>query len=439
MQQPDQQTPPEEGDATASDGSTGRNTPGYHQFARELYATNIISDPWLEGQERFRLDPVVLSREVYARLCAAGEAVARVYDELARIVWERPDLLDDYFALTPYQKLMWLASEARWHGIARLDLFLLPDGRVQACEMNSDTPSGEAETVIVNAMRHAHHPELHDPNSGMEERFVRMVMRMHGRGRNDLRGLTVGIVYPTDLPEDLSMIALYRAWFEKRGCSVVLGSPFNIHSAPDGRAMLFDTPLDIAIRHYKTDWWGERVPAWSDEEDYEDPDPIDAPLRAMLDADARGATTVVNPFGAVLTQNKLTMSFLWDRMDLFSEESRRAITGYIPETRRLRDLEHGKIAREDWVLKSDYGCEGSEVVIGRLTDDAIWQESLEAATPERWVVQRFFEAAVDDAGDIANYGLYVIAGEAAEIYTRLSPTATDYSTASAPTFIRKTG
>lgn len=413
-------------------------SPAYAAFAQELYDTNIISDPWLEGQERFRLEPVVLDEGLYARIKEAGEAIARAYDELARIVWERPELLDSYFSLTPYQKLMWLASEGRWHGIARLDIFLLADGSIRTCEMNSDTPSGEAEAVLINSLLHRSHPELIDPNSEFEERFISMVMELYTTSTPEPKegSLSIGIVYPTDLPEDLSMIALYRQWLERQGHRVTLGSPFNIAAAPGGRVALLDTPIDVMIRHYKTDWWGERIPAWSDEAAYDDPLPIDLPLRLILDADATGRLTAVNPFGAVLTQNKLTMAFMWDNLELFSEESRRAIESYIPETRRLRDMPVTALVKDEWVLKSDYGCEGDEVILGRSVDETIWNASLGAAKPDRWIVQRFFEAAPTERGEIPNYGLYVIGGEAAGIFTRVSQQATDYCAVVPPTYVR---
>lgn len=413
------------------------SSPDYAQFAQELYDTNIISDPWIEGQERFRLAPIVLPAELYGRFRRAGEAIGRAYDELAGIVWERPELLDEYFHLTPYQKLMWLASEGRWHGIARLDIFLLADGQIRICEMNSDTPSGEAETVVVNRLLHRSHPDTLDPNAGFEERFVRMVFDSYRASAADaaVDRPSVGVLYPTDLPEDLSMIAMYREWFERRGCRVTLGSPYNIHAAPDGKVALFDTPVDVMIRHYKTDWWGERLPSWLDEAEYADPDPLAPQLRLVLDADAAGTLAVVNPFGGVMTQNKLTMAFLWNNIPLLSPASAEAIRAYIPETHRLGDVDPGSLVQEEWVLKSDYGCEGDEVIIGKLASQEIWEKSLAAAIPERWILQRYFEAGADERGLVPNYGLYLIAGEAAGIFTRLSSHSTDYTAVVPPTFI----
>lgn len=408
----------------------------YDAFARELVASNILGDPWLYGRARFRLEPVVLSGERYDALCRASEELALAFDEGARIVRARPDLVESYFHLTPYQRLMWLAAEGRWHGIARLDMFMLADGSIRCCEMNSDTPSGEAEAVLLNRMLHGEHPNLIDPNSDFAKRFVNVVRAFGATLRPDHEAATVGIVYPTDLPEDLSMIAIYRQWLEASGYRVVIGAPQNI-SRVDGGVALFGTRVDVVIRHYKTDWWGERLPVWTDEPEYEDPDPLDAPLRELLRADAEGRAAVMNPFGAVLTQNKLMMSFLWDHIDELSQDAARAVRSYLPLTRRLVDVDAPALDREDWVLKSDYGCEGDEVVIGRSVEDRVWREALAKAIPHHWIVQRFFEATQDETLAIANYGVYLLGGRAAGIYTRLSPTATDSSALSAPTYITR--
>ncbi|MEP7218450.1 MAG: glutathionylspermidine synthase family protein, partial [Bacteroidota bacterium] len=203
-----------------------------------------------------------------------------------------------------------------------------------------------------------------------------------------------------------------------------------------GGIALFEMPIDIMIRHYKTDWWGERFPAWKDGDPYNDPDPLDIPLRLALDADAAGTVAIVNPFGAVITQNKLTMAFLWNNIERFSAESRAAIERYMPPTHRLADIDAAALPKDEWVLKSDYGCEGDEVILGRAVTEEIWGESLAAAIPERWILQGYFDAAPIEGDMVPNYGLYLIGGEAAGIFTRLSSKATDYTAIVAPTFIR---
>jgi hypothetical protein len=125
-------------------------------------------------------------------------------------------------------------------------------------------------------------------------------------------------------------------------------------------------------------------------------------------------------------------------MDLFSPRSRAAITRYLPETVRLEAVAPARLRAERaaWVLKSDYGCEGDEVVIGAETPPDVWEASLEAAVPGRWVAQRHFRALRGPDGVAANHGVYLVAGEASGLYTRLAVGGTDRHALSAPVLVR---
>jgi glutathionylspermidine synthase len=403
----------------------------YAEFARMIYGTGVLSDPWLGGRERFRLQSSILTREQAESLKIAAERIGLIYHELIQIVLRHPELLDSFFDLTPWQKAMWLASEGRWHGIARVDLFICRDGSLRSCEMNSDTPSGEAEAALLNQLLHRFYPDTEDPNEEIEERFCRMLAASHqGKALN-----RAAIIYPTDLPEDLSMIAVYKSWLESRGCKVVLGSPYNLGFDSQKRVTVIGEPVDLIIRHYKTDWWGEREIVWANQTPYADPDPLERELTLLLEAERDARVTVVNPFGAVVTQNKKAMALMWERGELFAEQTRSWINEYIPETRRLtpHDIEH--LDQDGWVLKSDYGCEGDSVVCGPFVKPSDWRLSLATVIPQHWVAQRFFEVEPEDDGLLPNYGIYLIGGRAAGFYTRLSAKATDYRSVTAATFV----
>lgn len=405
--------------------------PDYGEFARMLYGTCIISDPWLNGAERFRLQGLVLTQEQADDLRTAAERIGWLYHELAEVVLQHPHLLDDFFQLTPFQKAMWLASEGRWHGIARVDLFLCSDGRIRSCEMNSDTPSGEAEAVLLNELLHPYHPGTTDPNAEFAEAFWQMLLMQCG----DVAPASAAIIYPTDLPEDLSMIAIYRQWLEERGCRVVIGSPYNLGLDAGGRVTVFERPVELIVRHYKTDWWGERETIWSNQQEFADAEPLARELLPLLEAESAGRVTIVNPFGAVVTQNKVSLALMWEHRELFSAQAQEWIAEYIPETRRLSSLDVATLRREEWVLKSDYGCEGDSVVVGPFVKPTDWAMALAAAIPRHWVVQRYFEVAPVDNDVLPNVGVYLIGGQAAGFYTRLSRRATDYTALTAPTFI----
>ena len=240
------------------------------------------------------------------------------------------------------------------------------------------------------------------------------------------------------MTDDLSVISLYARWFESRGVRVVLGSPFNLR--PDGRGgvALFGVSCSVIWRHYKTDWWGERRTIWRSESPYSDAAPLSEPLDLLAGAIERGSCVVVNPFGAVLTQNKRMMALLWEELDRFSEPTRQIVRRYVPFTARLEALAAPRLREEQplWVLKSDYGCEGEEVVIGAETTPAAWADALSDALPTRWIAQRRFQPFRDRGGQSINYGVYLVAGRAAGLFTRLQSGGTDRRATCAPTIVR---
>ena len=183
--------------------------PTYETFARQLQGTSILSDAWVDGRPRFRLQGVVLSLAQAQALRRAAERVGAIYQELIELLWAHPEWLDTFFGLTPYQKLMWHSAQGRWHGIARADLFFCDDGRVQCCEVNSDTPSGEAEAVLLNQLLAPYHPAVINPNRRLPLEFWRMLVASHG-GREPR---TVGVVVPDRVAgrfvddRDLSQVA----------------------------------------------------------------------------------------------------------------------------------------------------------------------------------------------------------------------------------------
>lgn len=412
----------------------------YDAFARRVVADGVITDPWLDGEPRLSATPLVIDSAEHARLLTVGAEVAELYDEACHLVDDDPTLLDDFFALTPVQKLMWNASRPLWHGIARADVFVTAEGHAIA-ELNSDTPTGEAEAVVLGRLAREDRPDLLDPNQHLQDRFGAMVEAMFAGLVDAGAPRTVGLVYPTEFTEDLGVIRLYRRWLSELGFEVVLGSPFNLGLAADGRATLFGRPLGAMLRHYKTDGWGERTSAW-DDETLPDALPLAGPLEAALRASVENRTVAINPFGAIVPQNKRVMAFMWEHIHRFSTRGRTLVERYVPWTSRLETLHPERLLaeRQAWVLKSDYGAEGEEVIIGRETDEATWKLSLEKARPGRWIAQAWFEALPDPrpgGGNVPlNFGVFVIAGEACGLYVRRQAGATNDHALSVPVLVQ---
>ncbi len=410
----------------------------YAGFARSLYETGVLSDPWLNGNERFELEGVVLCRASARALNVAAECVAYLHQELVEILLAAPHLLHAFYNLTPAQKWMWESAGGLWHGMARADLFICSDGRIQCCELNSDTPSGQPEAVLLNELLRDGHGAVADPNQLFARRYLKMLRASLAKRDQSLRLKRVGIIYPTELTEDLGMITLFRRWLEAEGIEVVCGSPYNLRRTSRGVEVL-GTRIDLIIRHYKTDWWGERQPVWADSPGYPDPEPLYGPLDHLLTADMMGDVTVVNPFGSVVTQNKLSLAFFWEEHARFSRRAQKWIRAYIPETYRLTSLDPERLKFEQhlWALKSDYGCEGEETVCGPFVTEEVWHKAVEQALLHRFVAQRFFETAPDAKGRLPNYGVYLLGGSAAGYFTRLSTQSTGYGAVTVPTFVAR--
>jgi glutathionylspermidine synthase len=406
----------------------------YDAFASRIVESGLITDPWVAGTPRFREQPVILSRAEQRALYRAAEEVAAVFDELCLIVAEHPALLDDFFCLTPHQKAMWLASEPLWHGIARADVFVTDEGLAVA-ELNCDTPTGEAEAVALSAIAAADVEGAVDPNQALGSRFCAMTEVLAARTVRGAVSRVIGFVYPTEFTEDLSLVRLYRRWFEARGYEVILGSPYNLGDGPSGPT-LFDRPFSIMLRHYKTDWWGERSSVW-DDEGIADTEPLFKPLRVALASVMDRRAAIVNPFGAVLPQNKRSMAFMWEHIHRFSPGAQEVIQRYIPVTSRLETLHREQLLaqREEWVIKSDYGAEGEEVILGCAVSEEIWRASLDHARRGRWIAQRYFKARTTPEGEAVNLGVYLVAGEAAGLYARVQAGVTDDHALSAPVLI----
>ena len=398
----------------------------------------IPSLPYIDGNSRIRPSPCFVPSRRMRALRNAAVAVCGAYDNLCDILAGDPSHLCDFFRLTRLQKLLWYSSGSLWHGIARADIFCTTEGKLAVAEVNSDTPSGVDEAYLLGEFAAPGYPGFHNPSRDLRDGFLSVINDAYRGLRSRSTRPAVALVYPTDIPEDQGMLVLYQRWLEEAGFTVTMGSPSNIERGENGRAAMFGTEIDVLFRHYKTDWWCERVNVWKDARPIPDDGPLLDELKNVIEPMTEGDLAVVNPFGAVITQNKLSLAFFHEKMDLFRKDSRDAIQRYIPFTRRLSSFEPGVLEHEKdaWVLKSDYGCEGAEVIVGRLTGEEAWTNALELAEPSHWVAQRYFQAERDDAGSIENYGLYIAGGKPAGLYVRLAEGVTGSTAVVAPALER---
>jgi len=145
----------------------------------------------------------------------------------------------------------------------------------------------------------------------------------------------------------------------------------------------------------------------------------------------------VNPFGADAIQNKRALSLLWEQIHRFPSDVQTEIERFVPLTRRLEVMHAEQLLAQqrEWVIKSDYGAEGEEVYVGREVTEATWREVVAEAKPDRWVAQRYFAAESTARGEQVNYGVFLLGGAAAGLFTRVQRGATNGQARSAATLV----
>ena len=421
----------------------------YAHFADRIVDKGLINDPWFDDAPRFGSTPVVLDTDEHRALCDAGEALAAVIDEAVKLLLDDDVQRAQFLPLLPTATALLTASGGMWHGIARADVFVTKDG-LQVTELNSDTPTGEPEAIVLGLLAAEDARAIKgvagdvdlvvDACALLPVRLAQLWNAMHAAmvDREIVGSERVAaIVYPTEFTEDLSLVRLYRQLLEESGWRVVLGSPFNLGLDDEQRLTLFGERPSLIVRHYKSDWWAERQSVWLDDE-VKDATPLTGPLQSVLTAAANGSCVLVNPFGAIASQNKRLLAFCWERIHRFSIAAQQTIQSLIPYTARLESVHEAQLRADkaSWVIKSDYGAEGDEVIIGKLVDDKTWDDTLRLARPGRFVAQRFFEALTDEHGFVRNHGVFVVGGEACGVYTRLDKGLTDPASLSVATMVR---
>ena len=334
----------------AADCGEERGIPGRNVNDAELRSwlldRSIHSLPFMDGNARIRSSPSFVPSRRMKALRRAASAACRAYNELCDIIARDPSHLTDFFLLTPVQKMLWYASGSLWHGIARADIFCTTDGSLAIAEINSDTPSGVDEAFLLGEFAAPQFPGFLNPNSRLREAFLSVVLGAYRELRSPSPVPAIALVYPTDIPEDQGMLMLYQQWLEEAGFRVLAGSPSNLGRVDNGGATMFGTEIDVLFRHYKTDWWCERINVWKDAREIPDSSPLLGELASVLGPMVEGRLAVVNPFGAIVTQNKLSLAFFHQNLDLFSPSTQETIRRYIPDTRRLSACKVKTLERE---------------------------------------------------------------------------------------------
>jgi len=396
------------------------------------------------------LRPNLISRDRYAEAMGAAKALHGALARLERALLADPALRAQ-LDLQPEEERLALADPGSRASStsSRLDSFF---GRqVRYVEYNAESPAGIAyEDNLAQAFEglpvmRAFRKRFRVRSVPVRPRQLAAMLSAFGQwGKGDRP--VVAIVDWMGLPT-ATEFDLFRQFFESRGVPTVICDPRQLELGKGG-LYVAGTRVNLVYRRVLT----SELLARADE------------VRPLLDAYAAGDVCVVNTFRAKLLHKKMSLALLSDERyaRLYTPGQRRVIARHVPWTRKVvagpssRDghaledlLAHCAAHREDLVLKpnDDYGGRG--VVLGWTVDQASWEQALEVAASESYVVQQAvevprepFPVAVDGVQvlDLAiDLDPYLFQGRPAGCLTRLSSSALLNVTAGAgsivPTFV----
>ena len=433
----------------------------YNRLLEDRNLADETREALREGQQKRRLvfgerplsvslRPQLLERRRYDAAVAASQALYGALARLERALLEDAELRRE-LDLEPEEERLALADPGCRSSSpsSRLDGFFTD--RIRYVEYNAESPAGMAYADSLT--------EVFDELPVMREfrdryRIRPLPVRQHQLSTM-LRAFAewkraaspvVAIVDWTGLPT-VSEFEMFREYFEGQGIPALICDPRELEFK-DGRLYAPGTEVNLVYRRVLISELLAQGRA----------------ARALAEAYVAGAACVINTFRAKLLHKKMSLALLSDERyeRLYTARQRQAIASHVPWTRRVREgpttrggeriadlAEHMLRRQRELVLKPNDEYGGKGVVLGWTVDAHEWEQTVEVALKQSYVVQEAvpvpretFPVAVDGVQylDLAmDMDPYLFDGRVSGCLTRLSSTALLNVTAGAgsvvPTYV----
>jgi len=378
--------------------------PGLFQELTQRY---LVLDPFVAGERRVDLHPLVLQPGLHAQAVEVAEGIVRVVNRAARAAHESGDEAALY-RLPPGALALARASHQAGDDAAlvRVDLLLGDDGRWRVCELNADCPGGHNEaTGLPRLAQQAGASALLNPTTVVDAAARRLVELA--------RGDAVALLFATGYAEDMQVCALLQRALQRLGARALLCPP----TAPkfDGeRVTLWGQTVGALYRFFPAEGMEQQRNA-------------EGVTRAL----AGGHVRSFSSFSQLFAQSKLSLARVWARVDELDEGDRAFVLRHLPLTLSVADLPAPALLsdRRGWVLKRALGRVGEEVFVGELCGDLEWTEIVSGVVDldlrgECWVAQRFAPqrpVPTPWGPRLVTLGVYVLDGRFVGYFARLSP------------------
>jgi uncharacterized circularly permuted ATP-grasp superfamily protein len=335
------------------------------------------------------LRPRFLTPEQYRALQVGVEEVMRPFRTAYAAALSNPAVRAQFALLDWEERLLDCRPGFRDPSPAsRLDAFFLGSG-LRFTEYNAETPAGSAYNDTLSTVFYG----LPVMREFLRTYEVRPLPARHGvlhvlldafrQWSGGQESPSIGILDWREVPT-YSEFLLFREYFHSQGLQCTIADPREVEYR-NGKLWAGDLQVTLV---YKRVLLSELVAR----------EGIDTPL---LRAVREGAVCMVNPLQCKVLHKKTSLAVLSDERNaaLFTAGEQRAIEAYVPWTRRVeerRSMFHGRPIdlirftldhRENLVLKpsDDYG--GAGIVLGWEVDAAAWEQAVQKALDQPYVVQ----------------------------------------------------
>lgn len=380
---------------------------------RELTQRFFLFDPFVAGERRVDIHPLVLDAGLHEQAVAVAEGIVRLVDHTAERAHESAGEAAHY-RLPPGARRL---AQASWSGgdrsaLVRVDLLLGDDGGWRVCELNADCPGGHNEASgLPHAAQQAGASSLARPGSALRDPTT-VVDATAQRLAALSGGDAVALLHATGYAEDLQVCALLQAALGRLGVEGLRCAP----TAPlfDGeRVRVRGRAVGALYRFFPTEGMeGQRNAG------------------ALADALELGKVRTFSSFSHLFAQSKVSLARVWSRVDELPAGERAFVLRHLPMTLSASDLPAPALLadRRGWVLKQALGRVGDEVFVGPLHDDLEWAEVVSGVASldlrgEAWVAQRYAPQraiATPWGPRLVTLGVYVLDGHFVGYFARLS-------------------
>ena len=351
------------------------------------YRVNVMFDGYkwdLQAGEQGTISDKVLLFEA-DEMSGLIESAVALYDEtiaMERLLQKNPQLVLEMGISQRMTEALCNCSPQAHVRFMRFDFHPTTDGW-QISEVNSDVPAGYPEASVLPELAQVYFPG-YGKCGCFGEVLARKVSQIFPQKS------TIAYLHDTHTVEDYQIMRYLGDLLETLGYSSMYTSPEHI-SWEDNKAI----GIGGIIRYYPVEW-------------------LEFAKGVDWFSFVNSKTPSCNHPIALLTQSK-RLPLVWDKLGINVTTWKKLL----PKTKSISTLDGSK----GWILKPAFGRVGEGINIPGTMSKREEKEIYKAAheNPAQWVMQKMFESVPMDGLHI-NVGIFVIEGEFAGCYARVSDT-----------------